>query len=164
MTTTVSVIDDERPIRLLCRVNLEAEGMQVSEAPDGPNGIELARGSVGRDPPRRDDAGPRRLAVAEDLLDDERTSSIPIVFLTARAELATAPAASTSAASTTSRSRSPGRARAARPQAARARRARRGRRPPPRAHRRAALGTGLKRAPSVVAPRAIARTGRAQPE
>ena len=39
----VLVIDDEAPIRLLCRVNLEAEGMQVLEAPDGPNGIELAQ-------------------------------------------------------------------------------------------------------------------------
>jgi DNA-binding NtrC family response regulator len=27
--TTVLVIDDEAPIRLLCRVNLEAEGMTV---------------------------------------------------------------------------------------------------------------------------------------
>ena len=33
--TTVLVIDDEAPIRLLCRVNLEAEGMDVLEAPDG---------------------------------------------------------------------------------------------------------------------------------
>ena len=32
--TRVLVIDDEAPIRLLCRVNLEAEGMRVSEAGD----------------------------------------------------------------------------------------------------------------------------------
>ena len=37
------VIDDEAPIRLLCRVNLEAEGMTVLEAADGPSGLELAR-------------------------------------------------------------------------------------------------------------------------
>jgi DNA-binding response OmpR family regulator len=88
MTTTVLVIDDERPIRLLCRVNLEAEGMQVLEAPDGPNGIELAQ-------QERPDVilldvmmpGLDGWRVAEELLDDERTSSIPIVFLTARAEL-----------------------------------------------------------------------------
>src|ERR671933_455422 len=49
MATRVLVIDDEAPIRLLCRVNLEAEG--------------------------------------EELLDDGRTRAIPIIFLTARAEL-----------------------------------------------------------------------------
>ena len=36
--TRVLVIDDEAPIRLLCRVNLEAEGMSVLEAGDGPDG------------------------------------------------------------------------------------------------------------------------------
>jgi CheY-like chemotaxis protein len=41
--TRVLVIDDEAPIRLLCRVNLEAEGMRVSEAGDGPRGLDLAR-------------------------------------------------------------------------------------------------------------------------
>ena len=41
--TRVLVIDDEAPIRLLCRINLEAEGMEVVEAPDGPSGLELAR-------------------------------------------------------------------------------------------------------------------------
>ncbi|MEX0815960.1 MAG: response regulator, partial [Gaiellales bacterium] len=43
MITTL-VIDDEAPIRLLCRVNLEAEGMRVLEAPNGRTGIELAQG------------------------------------------------------------------------------------------------------------------------
>src|ERR1051325_10926701 len=37
------VIDDEAPIRLLCRVNLEAEQMDVLEASDGPTGLEKAR-------------------------------------------------------------------------------------------------------------------------
>ncbi len=41
--TRVLVIDDEAPIRLLCRVNLEAEGMDVLEASDGPTGLEKAR-------------------------------------------------------------------------------------------------------------------------
>ena len=40
--TRVLVIDDEAPIRLLCRVNLEAEGMSVLEANDGPAGLEAA--------------------------------------------------------------------------------------------------------------------------
>jgi DNA-binding response OmpR family regulator len=43
MATTVLVIDDEAPIRLLCRVNLEAEGMHVLEAADGLSGLEKAR-------------------------------------------------------------------------------------------------------------------------
>ena len=34
----VLVIDDEAPIRLLCRVNLEAEGMEVLEASSGLEG------------------------------------------------------------------------------------------------------------------------------
>ena len=86
--TKVLVVDDEAPIRLLCRVNLEAEGMQVVEAADGPSGIDRAR----QDQP---DVilldvmipGIDGWRVAEELLDDPRTSAIPIVFLTARAEV-----------------------------------------------------------------------------
>jgi DNA-binding response OmpR family regulator len=37
--TKVLVIDDEAPIRRLCRVNLEAEQMDVIEAADGPSGV-----------------------------------------------------------------------------------------------------------------------------
>jgi len=85
--TRVLVIDDEPPIRLLCRVNLEAEGMEVLEAADGPSGLDQAR----REHP---DVvlldvmmpGLDGWRVAEHLLEDERTKSIPIVFLTARAE------------------------------------------------------------------------------
>ena len=44
--TTVLVVDDEAPIRLLCRVNLEAEGMTVLEAADGEKGLELARAEI----------------------------------------------------------------------------------------------------------------------
>jgi DNA-binding response OmpR family regulator len=86
--TRVLVIDDEAPIRLLCRVNLEAETMEVLEASDGPTGLEKAR----HDEP---DVilldvmmpGLDGWQVAEALLDDRRTSSIPIIFLTARAEI-----------------------------------------------------------------------------
>ena len=88
MGMRVLVIDDEAPIRLLCRVNLEAEGMEVLEAADGPSGLEKARAE-------RPDVilldvmmpGLDGWRVAEELLDDERTEHIPIVFLTARAEL-----------------------------------------------------------------------------
>src|SRR2546430_8033845 len=85
--TTVLVIDDEAPIRLLCRVNLEAEKMTVLEAPNRPAGLELAK----REHP---DVilldvmmpGLDGWQVAERLLEDEGTAGIPIVFLTARAE------------------------------------------------------------------------------
>ena len=85
--TRVLVIDDEAPIRLLCRVNLEAERMDVLEAADGPTGLEVARNE-------RPDVvlldvmmpGLDGWQVAERLLEDEDTAEIPIVFLTARAE------------------------------------------------------------------------------
>ena len=85
--TRVLVIDDEAPIRLLCRVNLEAEGMDVLEAGDGPSGLQKAR-------EERPDVvlldvmmpGLDGWGVAEELLDDPTTAGIPIVFLTARAE------------------------------------------------------------------------------
>src|SRR5947207_15987721 len=86
--TTVLVIDDEEPIRLLCSVNLAAEGIEVLEAADGPSGLEQAR----EHPP---DVvlldvmmpGLDGWQVAERLLEAERTSRIPLVVLTARAEV-----------------------------------------------------------------------------
>jgi DNA-binding response OmpR family regulator len=86
--TRALVIDDEPAIRLLCRVNLEADGIAVSEALDGPSGVAAARAD-------HPDViildvmmpGLDGWHVAEQLLDDERTSVIPIIFLTARAEL-----------------------------------------------------------------------------
>src|SRR5580765_5618406 len=86
--TRVLVIDDEAPIRLLCRVNLEAEGMKVLEAADGPSGLAAARTSL-PDVILLDVMMPGLdgWQVAEELLVDESTSRIPIVFLTARAEL-----------------------------------------------------------------------------
>jgi DNA-binding response OmpR family regulator len=85
--TRVLVIDDEAPIRLLCRVNLEAEGMKVIEAADGPTGLEQAREEV-PDVVLLDVMMPGLdgWRVAEQLLEDERTNEIPIIFLTARAE------------------------------------------------------------------------------
>jgi len=86
--TRVLVIDDEAPIRLLCRVNLEAEGMEVLEAADGPSGLAAARDSA-PDVILLDVMMPGLdgWKVAEELLDDTITSGIPIIFLTARAEL-----------------------------------------------------------------------------
>jgi DNA-binding response OmpR family regulator len=87
VTTSVLVIDDEAPIRLLCRVNLEAEGMAVLEAADGPAGLEEARAHT-PDVVLLDVMMPGLdgWQVAEQLLQDDRTSEIPIIFLTARAE------------------------------------------------------------------------------
>ncbi len=86
--TRVLVVDDEAPIRLLCRVNLEAEGMEVLEAADGVEGVAAARS-------RRPDVilmdvmmpGMDGWQVAEQLVEDEATTDIPLIFLTARAEL-----------------------------------------------------------------------------
>ena len=88
MATKVLVIDDEAPIRLLCRVNLEAEGMEVIEAADGPSGLERARADE-PDVILLDVMMPGLdgWRVAEELLDNVGTENIPIVFLTARAEL-----------------------------------------------------------------------------
>ena len=85
--TRVLVIDDEAPIRLLCRVNLEAEGMEVLEAADGPSGLEKARAEA-PDVILLDVMMPALdgWRVAEQLLDEESTQNIPIIFLTARAE------------------------------------------------------------------------------
>jgi DNA-binding response OmpR family regulator len=86
--TRVLVVDDEPPIRLLCRVNLEAEGMDVLEAADGATGLQLARDEH-PDVVLLDVMIPGidGWQVAEQLLGDPTTSSIPIIFLTARAEL-----------------------------------------------------------------------------
>ncbi|HVC88185.1 MAG TPA: response regulator [Gaiellaceae bacterium] len=88
MATRVLVIDDEFALRLLCRVNLEAEGMEVLEAADGPSGLEQAW-SGAPDVILLDVMMPGLdgLQVAEKLFDDPRTESIPLVFLSARAEL-----------------------------------------------------------------------------
>ncbi len=85
--TKVLVIDDEAPIRLLCKVNLEAEGMDVLEAADGATGLDVSRTNT-PDVVLLDVMMPGLdgWQVAEQLLQDERTSEIPIIFLTARAE------------------------------------------------------------------------------
>ena len=85
--TRVLVIDDEAPIRLLCRVNLEAEKIEVFEAKDGPTGLEEAK-RTNPDVILLDVMMPTLdgWRVAEHLLDDPTTKDIPIIFLTARAE------------------------------------------------------------------------------
>jgi DNA-binding response OmpR family regulator len=87
--TKVLVVDDEAPIRLLCRVNLEADGMEVIEAADGNAGLAMAR-SEQPDVIFLDVMMPGDLdgwQVAEQLFDDAEVGEIPLVFLTAKAEL-----------------------------------------------------------------------------
>ena len=88
LVTRVLVIDDEAPIRLLCRVNLEADGMEVLEATDGAKGLALA-GEERPDAVLLDLMMPRLNGwqVVEQLLADERTSDIAVIFLTARVEV-----------------------------------------------------------------------------
>ena len=81
------VIDDERSIRLLCRVNLAAAGMEVLEAADGRAGLEIARAEQ-PDLVLLDVMMPEvdGWTVARELAADEATRDIPVVFLTARAD------------------------------------------------------------------------------
>jgi DNA-binding response OmpR family regulator len=86
--TKVLVADDETPIRLLVRVNLEAEGFTVVEAADGRQTLEVAR-AEGPDIILLDVMMPYKdgWEVAEELLSEDATCKIPIIFLTARADL-----------------------------------------------------------------------------
>lgn len=83
------VVDDEHAIRLLCRVNLAASGIDVLEAEDGRRALELARTErpdlVLLDVMMPDVDG---WTVARELAADDQTRDIPVVFLTARAEAA----------------------------------------------------------------------------
>lgn len=85
----VLVVDDERSIRLLCRVNLAASGMEVLEASNGHEALELAR-KERPDLVLLDVMMPELdgWSVARELAADEETREIPIIFLTARAERA----------------------------------------------------------------------------
>ena len=83
----VLVVDDEPAMRTLCRVNLLASGIDVLEAPDGQVALELA---VAQQPdlvlldvmlP-----GLSGWDVANALAERQETRTIPIVFLSARAE------------------------------------------------------------------------------
>jgi CRP/FNR family transcriptional regulator, polysaccharide utilization system transcription regulator len=80
-------VEDEAPIRLICRFHLELAGMEVIEAADGRTGLERAR----RDLPDLVLLGVMMPGldgwrVAERLVEDPSTHEIPIVFLTTRSE------------------------------------------------------------------------------
>jgi DNA-binding response OmpR family regulator len=88
-TRTVLVVDDDRPLRTLCRTSLEEAGFRVLEAADG----EQALASVRDEPP---DLilldimmpGISGWEVTSALLADRSTDQIPIIFISARTEVA----------------------------------------------------------------------------
>lgn len=86
----VLLIEDEAPVRLVIRVNLELAGIEVLEAADGRTGLELAR-------LRKPDIilldavlpGLDGWQIAHELLTDRTTCEIPFVFLSAHADSST---------------------------------------------------------------------------
>jgi CheY-like chemotaxis protein len=80
-------VDDERSIRVLCRVNLEIAGVEVFEAADGEQALE-AVAAAKPDLVLLDVMMPGvdGWAVAERLAGDPASRDLPIVFLTALAE------------------------------------------------------------------------------
>ena len=81
-------IDDDAAVRLLARVNLELDGMEVIEAANGATGLHLAK----HEQPDLILLNVNLTViwgwqVAEELAKDRETREIPIVFLTGRADL-----------------------------------------------------------------------------
>jgi CheY-like chemotaxis protein len=83
---TVLLVDDERAIRTICRVNLEGEGLKVREAADGAEALERLREQqpsiVLLDVMM---PGIDGWSVAKQLAGDPATRDIPVVFLSALA-------------------------------------------------------------------------------
>jgi len=84
----ILVVDDEPAIRLLCRVNLQADGFAVQEAPDGAAAMEIARAwhpeLILLDVMMPGEDG---FAVAERIRDDPALAGTRVMFLTARADI-----------------------------------------------------------------------------
>jgi len=83
--TRVLLVDDEEPLRVVCRLNLELAGLEVTEAADG----EQALAAIAAERPDiilLDVMMPRLdgWEVAAQLAADETTRELPIVFLSAR--------------------------------------------------------------------------------
>jgi DNA-binding response OmpR family regulator len=81
----VLVVDDDPDVRLLCRLNLLRDGLQVLEASSGVDALELVH-SARPDVVVLDIMMPRidGLQVLRELREDARTKSLPIVILSAR--------------------------------------------------------------------------------
>jgi two-component system phosphate regulon response regulator PhoB len=86
-TRRILVVDDEPAVRMICRFNLSASGMDVREAGDGDEALEAVREEI-PDLLLLDVMMPTRdgWEVAQELRRDPRTRDIPIVFLTALVE------------------------------------------------------------------------------
>jgi two-component system, OmpR family, alkaline phosphatase synthesis response regulator PhoP len=84
----ILVVDDEPAIRLLCRVNLQADGFVVQEAGDGIAAMEIAREwhpeLILLDVMMPGEDG---FAVAERIRDDPDLTGTRVIFLTARADI-----------------------------------------------------------------------------
>jgi two-component system, OmpR family, phosphate regulon response regulator PhoB len=82
----VLLVDDEPAIRTICRVNLEGDGLAVTEANDGAEALQVVKRArpslVLLDVMMPGVDGWR---VAEALAEDDDTREIPVVFLSARA-------------------------------------------------------------------------------
>lgn len=87
LDTTILVVEDEEDIRKLLTYNLERDGYATLEAGDGLQGLALARNHV-PDLILLDLMLPKMdgLTVCRELERDGRTSSIPVIMLTARGE------------------------------------------------------------------------------
>jgi CheY-like chemotaxis protein len=79
-------VDDEQSIRTICRVNLEGDGLAVTEATDGAEALEAVR-RVRPSVLLLDVMMPgvEGWGVAEQLAADDETREIPVIFLSARA-------------------------------------------------------------------------------
>ena len=85
----VLIVDDDPTVRLVCAINLNSTGLDVLEAEHGLDGLEQARAEL-PDLVLTDVKMPGLdgFQLAERLRADERTRSIPIIFLSGDAELA----------------------------------------------------------------------------
>lgn len=83
----VLVVDDDRAIQQLLEVNLELDGYDVAKAVDGAEALEMVA-SFGPDIILLDVMMPRMdgREVCRRLKADPKTSALPIVFLSARAQ------------------------------------------------------------------------------
>ena len=77
-------MDDDAPVRVLCRIHLEEAGFRVVEAADGDEALETIRADR-PDVVLLDIMMPRVSGwqVAADLLNDRSTDAIPIIFISA---------------------------------------------------------------------------------
>ena len=84
----ILVVDDESAIRALCRVNLSVSGMEVIEAADGETALELAR-TEDPDLILLDVMLPGTTGweVATELASGAATREIPVIFLSAMADV-----------------------------------------------------------------------------